>query len=177
MTTLLSKPPPELDTLAVDPGSDKSGVAWGGARELQHCDHVVTPSFGFGWASPLKLVIEMPGVHDGFTRNPGDVLKVRDAATYWRGFARWREVRELAPVQWKGSLNKPQSHRGIWKVLTPRERLIVARAVGLPCDQLQAKIEAACMQFCRTGKVKNYSFAGHNVIDAVGILLREYGRN
>lgn len=166
----------QLDTLAIDPGTDLSGAAWGAQGRLYYCDHVQTPKHGYGVTSHLKLVIEVPNIQDGFTRDPASVLKCRDAATQWRMMCHWRDVVTYAPSQWKGSAKKPTSHRLIWRVLTPAERLVVARSFQMTPDEIHGKIESACIRLHRDGKVTRYSWAGHNVLDAIGVLLKDAGR-
>jgi hypothetical protein len=163
---------------AVDPGHNMSAMAYSSdGRTLTDCRYVETPKVALGGVSTWSLVVEMPEIHDGQTRDPDSILKVRDAARTWELYVQWERVRRVRPNEWKGgSQKKPQNHKRVLKALSPDEFRIVEAALEMSGAAIWSKVEDACLRVAATGKVSRYSWSAHNVLDAVGILLFALGR-
>lgn len=120
------------------------------------------------------LVIEKPKLRGDDSKDPNDCLDVYGAARLTEGFIRARggpAALYVFPEDWKGGFKKPPHHRKVWAALTPYEREVFARDVGLEVEFIGAKIQKACETLARTRKVSGYKWAAHNLLDAVGIGL------
>lgn len=159
---------------AIDPGKRKHAIAIFDAGRLAG----LTMSAA-GISGARQCVIEKPRVYQSATgKDPNDLIDLsisigRVARDYERDGVPVRFVEARA---WKGSAKKPTSHRRIWSKLSASERLVVSVALKLPEAAIWKKIEDACKRLAVDGRVTGYQWRAHNLLDAIGIGLKESKR-
>lgn len=163
--------------LYIDPGVHHHACATFDDFTLVRVDFVAPDAF-MAFPSPealFELVIEKPQLYPGSDeKDPNDCVDVFGAARLAEGFLRSRGgpiARYVFPNDWKGQMKKPPHHLRVWDVLTPAERAVFARDSGHDVDGVNDKIQRACQLLAAYGKVKEYSWQAHNLLDAVGLGL------
>jgi hypothetical protein len=167
--------------LFIDPGVEHLAGAWFQGPTLWQVGFYPREAMLAGSYFNLHgLVIEKPTVYPGSSeKDPNDLIDLAGAAYFAEGAIRARggpPAHYVKPFDWKGQLKKPQHHARIWSVLANDEREAFGRDAGHSIDFVEKKIDRACELLAQTGKVKNYSWAAHNLLDAVGLGLWYLGR-
>jgi hypothetical protein len=138
------------------------------------------------------VIIEKPRIN-GATRgkDPNDQMDLSIEAGDLRGCWRSAGVQVLmpTPAEWKGQIKKPHHHLTVWGELSPAERELFAtqaaphikwtkreQAAGSLVDFIGRKIRRGCELLAIHGEVREYDWAAHNLLDAVGLNLRYLGR-
>lgn len=157
--------------IGIDPGVHQ--WAWAlGESELLACGLTSDVNFFAGLTRLTGALIEFPRIYPGVPdKRPQDLLDLAGAAGEARQALRTAGVyaKYIFPQDWKGQVKKPISHHRIWRELTLAERERAAAGIGMPAAAIEAKILEACQTLARTGEVKKYSWAAHNVLDGIGI--------
>lgn len=156
--------------VSVDPGKLKCAFAFFDAGRLSAVE-LETPLLARHFPDD-KTIIEKPDRQDSDVPL-GDIIDLCIAAGRCdpHGTAEW-----VAPRAWKGTVKKPITHMRVWRNLTTAERAVVAAYAKRTPEAIEKKILEACQRLARTGKVTEYSWKLHNVLDAVGIGLWRLGR-
>jgi hypothetical protein len=167
----------------VDPAVHKHALAVGANKRLTHVGFI--PTVGrLNFAPPDKLVIEKMRIYkkkseDDERKDPNDLLDIECAAGRLEGAVIQMggpPAKRLWASTWKGQISKPVHHQRLWLVLSPEERAAFAAGAGHTIAYIEEKLDRATELKARTGKVKEYSWAAHNLFDALGIMLFEEGR-
>jgi hypothetical protein len=157
---------------AVDPGARKtknraSYLATFDAGELVQAAPITFEAARNGLLDqPDVLVAEKPQ-QDGRsgTVPPGTLIKLSWYGALTIGALRPLQFVEYEPDDWKGQVDKPTHHRRIWKELTPLERKCFP-------DDTEERINKGALATAKAGgKLTNYSFEAHNLLDAAGLGL------
>ena len=167
--------------LYIDPGVRMHAAAFFSGSTLSHLAFVPREAFvGYPVKELSHVVIEKPQVYPGASeKDPNDLIELAVAAGFVDGAIRARGGPPsvfVYPADWKGQIKKPLHHLRVWETLTLDERSAFARDSGQSVGFVAAKIQAACEALAQTGKVKNYSWAAHNLLDAVGLGLWHHTR-
>jgi hypothetical protein len=158
---------------SIDPGNAAahgrvSYVAFFDVRELVDVQALtwkqaagITPGFG-----PRVVVIERPQQDGRSGRVPPGVLM----GLAWNGALvaaslQPTEIVEYTPREWAGQSSKPERHLKILRVLSKLEKQC------LPGDTEERVRKGAEATARNKGKLTNYSFEAHNLLDAIGIGL------
>ncbi len=155
---------------AIDPGNV---AARGHSNYLAHFDNEelidICPTT---WQSmrleayPDVVVIEKPQQDGRSTRVPPRVLiDLAWNGALLAGALRPRSLVCYTPNDWKGQVSKPVHHLRLWRVLSTIERKC------FPADTEERIRKGAEATARAAGKLKNYSFEAHNLLDAVGLGL------
>lgn len=181
--------------LFIDPGAHHLACAHFEELQLLSVEYLPREAFLDGSTAAVglaELVIEKPQIYGGpDSKDPNDCVDVAMAAAFAEAAIRGRggpPAQYVLPRAWKGQMKKPPHHLAIWRTLRPPEKAIFARDADkhifrtkveskmLLEDFVSAKIERGCELLARTGKVKEYSWKAHNLLDAVGLGLWHLGR-
>lgn len=159
-------------SLFVDPGKKQSACArFDGSRLV---DVGFWPSVEYRDAR--ILVVEKPEIYPGSTeKNPNDLIAVAMAAQNIADQVPCAP-KFVLPRTWKGQVKKPIHHARLWSVLEPEERTVLAKRIGMTSIDIGEKIRLAQVRLATTGKVTGYSWAAHNLLDAIGIGVWHFGR-
>jgi hypothetical protein len=132
-------------------------------------------------AMPVVLVTEKMRVYPpkakkgrGAKANPNDLLDVERAAGRLEGIvlaSGGSIVEPYLAADWKGQIDKPTHHMRIWTtLLTDEERAVFAKCVGKSVAEVDEILRTAVREMAATGEAA-YSWAAHNLFDAVGLGL------
>lgn len=159
------KPDPGV-LVSLDPGKHVSGFGIFVDRELVACGLAESPAdllyhwaaypdracFGRGW--PERVVMELPKIYDKrrWKGDPNDLLPIAAAGAMILGALRPARFRVVLPEDWKGQTPKKVQNTRDRRALSPTE-LAVLDAAPVAAGKL------------------------HNVIDGIGIGLRELKRH
>ena len=156
--------------ISIDPGVKRNAYAVFASGVL----HQV------GWIAPelvpgTDVIVENPVLYGGrAARGSGkdllDLARAVGAIEFWAG-ANHASVQLVAPARWKGQVCKPICHARIWRELSAGERVECSESFGMHPLDIEKKITDACKSYAKTRKVTRYSWAAHNLLDAIGIGL------
>ena len=156
-----------------DPSSDKQAVAHWWTGGLYILEFTRGETFNY---TPNVFVCEAMRVYPGPKKeDPNDLIAVSEGAGGMITRCRMNNpmvqiVRYTAP-DWKGQIKKPIHHQRLWDVLNNDERRVVSGAINYTIPQIEAYLKNACHKLAVTGEVKEYSWAAHNLFDAIGLGL------
>jgi hypothetical protein len=140
--------------LGVDPGKHKCGWAYFIDTELEACGYCDTNAF-VSVPKLDKIIMELPRVYPGSRRNdPNDLIQVTlGGVTFCSPIARHHMIplSTRYPQEWKGTVDADVMTERIKDELSTREKLILETCGVTPSKE-------------------------HNVVDAIGIVLKEVGR-
>lgn len=161
--------------VSIDPGKNELASAhfWNGVLFKV----LLTPREYFlrELEAPTTVVIEKPQIYPGCpSTDLNDLIEVTGAAFFAEAgimCSGGPAAKYIHPKEWKRQAKKPPNHWKSWQALSIDEREVIARDTGLPSAQIGEKILSACKRLAGTGKVSKYSWAEHNIFDAVGIGL------
>ncbi len=146
---------------ACDPGKDRCALAYFRSRELVHVGFTDTTR-GFVFPGP-ELAIELPQVYGGpREEDPNDLIDVAYAAGFVAGLRKATHPKTFLPREWKKQTPKHINHHRIMQKLTLPEIATLPPETAL---RIKTAIDGGA-----------YSWAGHNLLDAVGIGLVYLGR-
>lgn len=154
------------ELLSCDPGAKNCALAYWRHGGLVHVGFSQTVG-GFIFPGP-ELAIEVPFIYPKGPQgqkegaDPNDLIQVAYAAGVIAGLRQAIKIETYLPRKWKGQVPKPIHHGRVWDTLNTYEH----RRLPLETyDRIQTGINGG-----------PYSWAGHNLLDAVGIGLYYLGR-
>lgn len=157
--------------LAIDPGVNLCACAvFGPCGLYQVSSHPPESLRQFNGIT--RVICEKPRIYPHASPgDPNDLLDLSEVVGIAREAfdAQGTPFQTVAPREWKGQKKKPPHHRRVWLAMKDQDREVLARAVNLTPAEVWAKIERACQTLARTGKVRGYSWDGHNLLDAAGL--------
>lgn len=166
----------------IDPGVRQHACAK--FNSSGYLDSLYFSEKGCGVNAEDSVLIENPRITEQSRgKDLNDILDLAVAVGMLKGFclSHGASVRLVAPAAWKGQVKKWIHHSRVWAALNPSERCEAAKAIGMTPDAIEAKIKGACQRWARgdvtkSGQVRGYAWAAHNLLDAVGLGLWDLRR-